>query len=145
MRAVESPQRARLLGAIVLAGMFAAGAVFGVGLAKWSAPPARDDRRPPPPGMGPPPASEVMIRELALDDAQIETLRSIERSHKGELDAIVRDTVPRVKAVLDQIEEELRPHLRPDQIRRLEDWRKRRPPPPMPGMPPPGMPPPPGP
>jgi hypothetical protein len=86
-----------------------------------------------------------MIRELALDDDQIRTLRAIEASHKAELDAIVRDTVPRVKAVLDRIEEELRPHLRPDQVKRLEDWRARRPPPPMPGMgPPPGGPPPPG-
>lgn len=138
MREVESPRRARLLGALVLAGMFAAGAVFGVGLAKWSAPPGG---RPPPPPPGlrpPPPGTDVMIRELALDDAQIETLHTIQRAHKAELDAIVADTVPRVKAVLDRIEDELRPHLRPDQIRRLEDWRRRRPPmPPMPGGPPP--------
>jgi len=142
--------RARVLGAIVLAAMFAAGAVFGVGLARWNAP-----ARPVGPPAGHPPGppgrpTEAMIHELALDDTQIATLRTIEASHRAELDAIVRDTVPRVKAVLDTIENELRPHLRPDQIERLEAWRARRPPPPMPGMPPPpgapGMPggPPPG-
>ena len=134
MSIADSPQRTRLLGAVVLAAMFAAGAVFGVGLARWSAPP-RPDHPPGPPG-GPPPV-EVMSHELDLDAALIATLRSFEASHRRELDAIVRDTIPRVKAVLDTMESELRPQLRPDQVQRLEDWKARRPPPPMPGMPPP--------
>src|SRR5262245_64357375 len=95
--------RTRLLGALVVAGMFAAGAVFGVGLARWSAPP--------PIGPPPPSATEAMIRELHLDDAQIATLRTIEASHRAELDAIVRDTVQRVHKVLDAMEAELIHHL----------------------------------
>ncbi len=145
MRAVESPRRAQLLGAIVLAGMFAAGVVFGVGVARWSAPasPDREMRRPPPGG-----PVEAMIHELDLDPDQISALRAIEATHRPQLDAIVRDTVPRVRDVLFAIEDELRPKLRPDQIEKLEAWRKRRGPPPVPGMPPggppPGGPPPPG-
>jgi hypothetical protein len=140
MRSVEPSRRASIYGALLLAGMFAAGAVFGVGVARWSAAPAAPDRgvRPPPPG-GP---VEAMIHELGLDADQIATLRSIEVKHRPQLDAIVRETVPRVRDVLFSIEEELRPSLRPDQIEKLAAWRARRPPPPMPGLgPPPGGPP----
>ena len=144
MRAVESPRRAQLIGALLLAGMFAAGAVFGVGVARWSAAsspaPAGGPRVGRPPG---PPGSpiEAMIHELDLDADQIAALRSIEAEHRPALDAIVRDTVPRVRDVLFAIEDELRPQLRPDQLEKLAAWRARRPPPPVPGLPPPGGPP----
>jgi hypothetical protein len=143
MRTAESPRRAQLVGALLLAGMFAAGAVFGVGVARWSAPSAAGERghQPGPPG-GP---VDAMIHELDLDADQIATLRSIEAKHRPELDAIVRDTVPRVRDVLFAMEHELEPSLRPDQLAKLAAWRARRPPPPVPGLPPPGGPPPGGP
>ena len=150
----DSPARVRLLGALLLVGVFAAGAVFGVGLTRWShpdQPPGPPPRRPP---GGPIPA---MIHELRLDPEQIQALEQIHLAHRGKLDAIARETMPRVRAVLDAIEHELEPRLRPEQLELLEAWRKRRPPPPMPGMgwrppgmgpgpdrpPPPGLPPPP--
>ncbi len=133
MSGADSPARVRVLGALVLVGVFAAGAVFGVGLTRWSdrgGPPAPPPRRPPPPG-GP---VQAMIHELRLDPEQIEALERIDRAHRGELDAIARETMPRVRAVLDAMERELEPRLRPEQLELLEAWRKRRPPPPMPGM-----------
>jgi hypothetical protein len=123
--------RVRILGALMLVGVFAAGAVFGAGLSRWShpdQPPGPPPRRPP---GGPIPA---MIHELRLDPEQIEALEQIHLAHRGKLDAIARETIPRVRAVLDAIEHELEPRLRPDQLELLEAWRKRRPPPALPGM-----------
>ena len=127
MMVLESQARVRLLGALVLVGVFAAGAVFGVGLARWSHPghpPGPPPRRPPPGGPIP-----AMIHELRLDPEQIDALEQIELAHRGKLDAIAKETMPRVRAVLDAMERELQPRLRPDQLELLEAWRKRRPPP----------------
>jgi len=142
--AAESTVRVRVLGALVLVGVFAAGAVFGAGLVRWTRPG-------PPPGMGAPPPRQgpetAMIRELDLDRDQIAALKAIEARHRADLETIAHDTVPRVRKVLEAIEDELTPKLRPDQVEKLKAWRARRGPPPMPGMgPPPGGPggPPPG-
>jgi hypothetical protein len=126
----------KLLGGFVLVGVFAAGALFGAGLIKWT---ASESHALPPPPPGPGGAIAAMTHELQLDSDQVAKLEAITAAHRGELDAIARDTQGRVKAVLFAIEDEMRASLRPDQIKRLEDWRMRRPPPP----PPPGMPPPP--
>jgi hypothetical protein len=135
----------RLMSGLVLVGVFAAGTLFGAGLMKWT-PPARD-RLPPSPHGGP---IEAMTRELSLDRDQVAKLQAIADAHRGELDQIARSTQGRVRDVLYSIEDELRPQLRADQVKRLEDWRAHRgPPPPPPGVgpppPPPGMGPPGGP
>lgn len=141
----------RLMSGFVLVGVFAAGAVFGAALLRFIGPHPMHEGRPPgpppgppgpPPGPNGPPAGpiEAMTHELDLDGPQREQLRAIADSHRAELEAIMRDTQPKVRAVLESIEQEMTPHLRPDQVEKLEAWRKRRPPPPMPGMggPPPG-------
>ena len=133
----------RLMSGFVLVGVFAAGAVFGAALLRFVGPhaPTHEGR---PPGFppGPPPGPiEAMTHELDLDATQRDQLRAIADAHRGELDAIMRDTQPKLHAVLDAIENDMKPHLRPDQAEKLEAWRKRRPPPPVPGMgPPPGPP-----
>ena len=138
----------RLMSALVLVGVFAAGAVFGAGLQRWTRPP---EVRLPGPGGRPPHvgggAEQAMTRELGLDATQIERLHALTDARRGELDAITRDVQGRVRDVLHTIEEDLRASLRPDQIEKLAAWRARRPPPPGGGMgpPPPGGPPPGGP
>jgi hypothetical protein len=137
----------RLMSSFVLVGVFAAGALFGAGLMRWMAPHESHEHFGPPPG-GPPGAPpggaiEAMTHELALDATQRDQLRAIADAHRAELEGIMRDTQPRIHAVLGAIENEMVPHLRPDQVDKLEAWRKRRPPPPMPGMGPPPMGPPP--
>ena len=121
----------KLMSGLVLVGVFAAGALFGAGLVHWREPS-------PPPGLHRPPGGPIdaMIHELALDADQIAALQAIERAHRGELEAIVRATQPKVRDVLFAIEDELRPKLRPEQIKELEAWRARRRPLPPPGMPP---------
>src|SRR4051812_23241937 len=101
----------RLMSGLVLVGVFAAGALFGAGLMRWRGP-DRDEHLGPPRG-GP---VEAMIHELALDATQTDALRAIEAKHRGELDAILRTTQPKVRAVLFAIEDELRPLLRADQV-----------------------------
>ncbi len=138
----------RLMSGFVLVGVFAAGALFGAALLRFVGPhpPTHDGRPPLPPGPPPGPI-EVMTHELDLDAQQRDQLRAIADSHRGELESIVRETQPKLRSVLEAIENEMKPHLRPDQVEKLEHWRKSRPPPPMSGMggpppPPPGGPPP---
>ena len=130
----------RLMSGFVLVGVFAAGALFGAGLMRWMAPhdpiAEHEGMRPPPPG-----PIEAMTHELGLDATQRDQLRTIADAHRADLEAIMHETQPRIRAVLETIEQEMTPHLRPEQVEKLEAWRKRRPPPPMPGMgPPPGAP-----
>ncbi len=131
----------RTMSALVLVGVFAAGAVFGAGLLRWTQPP---------PGRLPPPggaraahvgggAAQAMTRELGLDAAQALRLQALTDARRGELEMITREVQGRVRDVLHGIEEDMRPSLRPDQIEKLAGWRARRPPPPLGSMgPPPG-------
>jgi hypothetical protein len=135
----------RLMSGLVLVGVFAAGTLFGAGLMKWTAPPPA--RLPPPHGMPHGGPIEAMTRELALTDAQVKRTIDIIASHHKDLEAIAHRTQGEVRDVMFAIENDLLPELSVEQQKRLEEWRKRRPPIPMgpPGMGPPGMgPPPPG-
>lgn len=147
----------RLMSGLVLVGVFAAGTAFGVGLMRLYAPAAPAAAQPPHQRPHPPPDGgpiEVMRRELALDAEQDAALQAIIDNHRGELDRIGRSAQETVRRILLAIEDELRPHLRADQLQRLETWRTRRPPLPSPpgplgphgppGGPPPGGHPPPG-
>jgi hypothetical protein len=111
----------KLMSGFVLVGVFAAGALFGAGLVHWREPSSPPMMRRPPGG-----PIDAMIHELALDPDQVAALQAIEQAHRGELEAIVRATQPRVRGVLFAIEDELRPKLRPEQIKQLEAWRARR-------------------
>lgn len=122
----------RLMSGIVLVLVFAAGVLFGAGLMRWTGSP--------PPPQGAPGPIDMMTHELGLDADQIARLRAIADVHRGELEGIMREAQPKIRSVLFAIEDELRPHLRPEQIQRLEQWRAHRPPPPMPGMGPPPRP-----
>jgi len=130
----------RVLGILLMLGVFAAGAVFGAGLVR--------EHRPGPPPPHPSPA-ERLTHQLDLTPAQVARLHELERSHRDELGALMRETMPRIRAVLDSVENELRPMLTEAQRARLDEVQARRPPPdaPLPGMPggpPPGHHPPPG-
>lgn len=125
----------RLLSTLILLGVFAAGAVFGAGLVRTHTPSG-----PPPPPPGP---AERLTHALQLTPAQVEELHRLERLHRDELHQLMRETMPRIRAVLDSVENELRPMLTDEQRRKLDELQAHRPPPdaPLPGMP--GGPPPP--
>jgi len=122
----------RMLSGFVLVGVFAAGALFGAGLLRWTQ--HAPERLPPPPPLAGGGPVERMHQELALDDAQMRALHDIMQKHRPELDTIMRGTQAQVRDVLFAIENDLLPQLRPDQVKRLEQWRATRPPPPMPGF-----------
>jgi Spy/CpxP family protein refolding chaperone len=129
--AERAPRRVQLLTALVILATFVAGAATGMGVARWARPP-----HPPPP----PPAGLPPLRELDLSPEQDERARQIAERHREELEGILRETFPRVRAVHEKIEAEVRGILTPEQQRRLDEIKARRPPPR--GGPPPHLPPP---
>lgn len=129
----------RMLSGFVLVGVFAAGALFGAGLIRWTQP--APDRLPA--DIAPRGPLGAMKRELSLDAQQMAKLDEIMAAHRGQLEVIMRDAQGKTRDVLMAIENELVPSLRPDQVKALEQWRAHRPPPPLggpPGMGPPGPP-----
>jgi len=134
----SSPRRARVLGVLLMIGVFAAGAVFGAGLIHQHQP------GPPPP---PPSPADRLIHQLHLTPAQAKRLHELNEAHREELGRLMRETMPRIRAVLDSVENELRPDLTDEQRALLDEVQASRPPadaplPGMPGGPPPGGPPP---
>ncbi len=125
----------RILSIVILLGVFAAGAVFGAGLVRTHAP----ERGGPPPM--PPGPAERLIHHLQLTPAQAEELHRIERAHRDELDRLMKETMPKIRAVMDAVENELRPVLTEEQRTRLDELQRDRPPPPPFGPPPFGPPP----
>jgi Spy/CpxP family protein refolding chaperone len=128
----ESPLRIRLITALIIVGTFVAGAVSGAAVCRWMTPRA-----------GPPPPMHLPLRELDLTPEQEARAREITDRHRDELESILRGTYPKVRAVNDAIEAELRTVLTPEQQKKLDDLKSRRPPPRGPGGPGGGRPPPP--
>ncbi len=138
MPAEPSPRRLHLWTALILVSVFAAGAATGAGLTWALRPPGR-------PG-GPRLLADGMppiVAELGLSPEQAVRARAIFESHRAEIEAAVQETFPRVRAVQDQVDREIRAILTPEQVARFDELRTRRPP--MRGMggPPPPHPPPP--
>ena len=146
--AAETRPRTRRTAILLLVGTFLAGALAGAGLLVALGPP------PPPPGG---PGGLGPLTELGLTAEPQAQARALHERHRPELEAIFKETQPKVRAVQVRIEAELRALLTPEQQQRLDALEARRgggppsrrplpggPPgaPPFPGMPPPGMPPP---
>lgn len=145
MSADVSSRRLHLWTALVLVAVFAAGVATGVGVLRAFCPPLHGGRpgRPPGPGGMPP-----FVAELGLTPDQQGRVQSIVDGHRAEIEAAVRETFPRVRAIQDRVDAEIRAVLTPEQAARFDALRARRPPGPGPGGPPPmpgmdGRPPPP--
>lgn len=135
-----STRRPLLAAAIVCLGVFAAGVATGLPLARWLHPPMG------PPGLCGPPGPERdpdfvprPYDRLGLDRRQMELARPIIDRHRQKMEALVRETIPRIQALRAELEREIRPLLDPAQVRRLDDMLAHRPegPPGAPGGPPP--------
>jgi Spy/CpxP family protein refolding chaperone len=142
--------RIHVASAAIVLGAFLAGAAAGAGVHAWLVPPERP-RRGPPPGGPPPRGLPPYLRELDLTPEQERAAQAIFERHRAAIDAVMRESMPRVQAIDEKVEEELAAILRPEQKAQLAELRKRRPPPPPPppggpgGPGDPGRPPPPGP
>lgn len=131
-------RRPRLAAALVFLGVFAAGILTGLPLAHWLHPPMG------PPGLCGPPGPErdpdFLPRpydRLGLDRRQLDEARPIVERHRRQMEAMVRETVSRMRALRSDFEREIRPLLDPDQARRLDDMLAHHPE--FPGGPPPGQ------
>ena len=120
-----SPRTIRLLTAILLVGMFAAGVVTGGGLSWWLTAPPQFPH--PPRFLGP-------FSELGLSKQQELKVQRIIEKHRPELEAILHETSPKVRVVFDAIDKEVRALLSPEQQKKLDQIKARLP------FPPPGLP-----
>jgi Spy/CpxP family protein refolding chaperone len=126
----RSPRQIRLLTALLLFAMFLLGAVAGGGLSRLQQPPR--PHRPHPPFLPGPPGA------LHLTSEQEAKSHAIMERYRPQLEAIWRESFPRVQAINEHMEEELRQILTPEQRRALDEMKAHRPPMPPAGPPPPG-------
>jgi len=117
-----SPRTIRLMTALLLLATFALGSVAGAGLTRWVLADALRDGSGRPPHFGPLP-----LRELDLSDQQRDKAWAILERHRSELDAVLRENFPRVKAINERIEDEVRELLTPEQRNRLDELKRRGP------------------
>lgn len=135
MTTERSPRQIRLFTALLLFGTFLFGAVAGAGLSHWShTSPLRPPRLPAPFLPGPPGA-------LKLTPAQETKADEITERYRPHLEEILRANFPKVQALNEEMEKELRALLTPDQTKVLDEMKARLPPMPPGG---PGFRPPPG-
>ena len=121
MTSERSPRQIRLLTALLLLATFVLGALFGAGLAHWDGPWRRPHHRPIPFLPGPPGA-------LELSAAQEAKAHEIMERYRPQLEQVMHETFPKVQAINDQMESELRAILTPEQAKRLDEMKALRPP-----------------
>jgi Spy/CpxP family protein refolding chaperone len=131
MTTERSPRQIRLLTALLLFGTFLFGAVAGVGLSQWNHRPSCPPRPPAPFLPGPPGA-------LNLTPVQEAKAHEITERYRPQLEAILRANFPKVQALNEQMEKELRALLTPEQTKILDEMKAHRPPMPPGGPMPPG-------
>jgi hypothetical protein len=111
----------RGLALVLLLFIFAAGLGVGWGLARWNDAPRVGQTTSGPREFGP-----RRYHRLGLSPEQQRAVNAIYEKHRDTLDAILDETTPRVRAVHDQIEQEIRALLTPAQMERLERQDQRR-------------------
>jgi len=110
----------RGLAAAILLLLFLTGIATGFGLARWSAAPQ------------PRPSPSESFRGphyysgLGLDPGQEQAVQAIYEKYRPQLDAILEETTPRIRVIHEQIDQEIRSLLSPEQVERLETMKSRR-------------------
>jgi len=106
-----SPRTIRLVSALLLLATFAAGSVMGGALVHWGG--KHEPLSRPMPGPMP-------WENLDLSEAQRKQSYEILERHRPKLDSIFNDTAPKVRAITDQIDGEIRAILNADQRNRFD-------------------------
>ena len=131
-----SPRTIRLVTALLLLATFAAGTVTGGALVH-----AFVQRGPP--GLAMHPMGPMPWEGLDLTEAQRDKAHAILERYRPKIDGLLSETFPKVRAITDQVDQEIREILTPEQrvrFDRILAERSNGPPPLPPGMrpPPPG-------
>jgi hypothetical protein len=108
----------RAMTALVIIGTFLSGALTGAGVYHWFVPHRSHPLHHP----GAPP-----LAELGLNAEQESKAKAIMDAHRAELEAILHDTFPKVRAVHERIDNELRAILTVDQRQRFDRWKSEHP------------------
>jgi len=121
MTTERSPRQIRRLTALLLFGTFLFGAVAGAGFSRWNHMPPHS-RRPFAPFLPGPPGA------LKLTPEQETKAYEITERYRPQLEAILRANFPKVQALNEQMEKELREILSPEQAKILDEMKAHRPP-----------------
>ena len=119
MTTERSPRQIRLLTALLLFGTFLLGAVAGTGFSRWNHLPRHPIRQAP---FLPGPAGA-----LNLTPQQEAKSHEITERYRPQLETILRANFPKVQAINEQMEKELREILTPEQIKVLDEMKAHRP------------------
>jgi Spy/CpxP family protein refolding chaperone len=116
-QSVESLGRIRLQGVALLAVTLVVGVLAGMAGERYRAT-RREPPRPFPPAVGELPAP---YRQLDLsDDQRARILEILERRHAS-TDSVLREVVPKLRAVTDSVQQEIRAVLTPEQRAKLDE------------------------
>jgi Spy/CpxP family protein refolding chaperone len=123
VRGDPSMLRIRVLTALIIAGVFTSGAVVGAGIYRWGS--AGGPSAKVPHGHGA--ALWSLPDELALTPEQQTKVARILDRHRLALETIVRESFPRVRAIDEQMQKEVKGVLTPEQQKKFEELKKRGP------------------
>lgn len=101
--------RPRLAAIALLLGVFVAGAVTGIQLYRWG---ERNSMALPPPPRMPP---RMRLHTLGLSTEQQRKIDAIMNKHHPDIEAVLREGFPRLRAIHDRIDAEIRPILNEEQ------------------------------
>jgi hypothetical protein len=121
MSTERTPRQIRLLTALLLFGTFVFGAIAGAGLTRWTS-------FTPPPLLRPAPFLPGPPGALKLTTEQEAKARAITDRYRPELEAVWRESMPKVRAINEKMEKELREVLTSEQQKTLDEMKAHRPP-----------------
>jgi Spy/CpxP family protein refolding chaperone len=116
----DVPSRLHLWSGLIVLGTFLAGAAAGAGLVTWLRPPLfhqgpREGGLPPP------------LTGLGLTPDQQQKAQAIMERHRPAMEAVLKESFPRLRALRDQVDQELKTILTEPQARKLDEWKARSP------------------
>ena len=116
----ESARRLHLMSGLIMLGTFLAGGVAGAGLYATLKPEHG-------PGRGGPRRGPQFLEELDLTADQQTKAKAIFEKHHTAVEAVMSESFPKVRAINDAMDEELKAILTPAQVTKFEELKKRRP------------------
>jgi Spy/CpxP family protein refolding chaperone len=116
----QAPWKVRISVIAMLVAVFSAGAVAGIAGYRWLWLDPRHANEPLPPGV-----LGARLRQLDLSKEQQAQARAIFEKYRPKLDAVLRETFPKVRAVQEQIDADLVKLLTNEQRRKFEELAKR--------------------